>query len=308
MKNEIVIYQSKGGQTFPVRLEDENVWLNRQEIAKLFGRDVKTVGKHIHNALKEELVGIPVVAKFATTAADGKTYQVEFYGLDMILSVGYRVKSPEGVYFRRWANSVLRQHIVQGYSIDKQRLQALGTAIEILKRVEAKLDAGQVLSVVGQYTVALDLLDGYDHQTIAKPKGKAKCAIITYEQCRKLIDSMKFAGISDLFGKEKDDSFKGSIGAIYQTFDGKDVYPSAEEKSANLLYFIVKDHSFSDGNKRIGAAVFLYFLYRCKLLLRKDGFKRIADHTLVALTIMIAESKPTEREMMINLVMNFLKG
>ncbi|MBR4630634.1 MAG: virulence protein RhuM/Fic/DOC family protein [Treponema sp.] len=232
---------------------------------------------------------------------------VAYYSLDVIISVGYRVKSKRGIEFRKWANSVLKSYILKGYAANDRRLEELKQTLQIIRRNEAELDTNQVLSVVERYTEALDLLDDYDHLCVKKPDGTAATYRLTYEECRKLIDSMRFNSDSSVFGNEKDDSFKGSIGAIYQTFGGADVYPTVQEKAANLLYFVTKNHSFSDGNKRIAASVFLYFLDKNSLLL-KNGEKRIEDNTLVALTIMIAESKPEEKELMINLVMNFLNN
>ena len=275
----------------------------------MFGRDVKTISKHINNALREELSDQVVVANFATTtphgAIEGKTqtHMTEFFNLDMIISVGYRVKSKRGVEFRRWANSVLKEYIIRGCAVNEKRLNQLGEVIRVVKRAENALDTKQVLSVIEKYNTALDMLDDYDHQTMKKPEGNIPVYTVTYEECRSIIDEMKYGNDSTLFGNEKDDSFKGSIGAIYQSFGGQDVYPTLEEKAANLLYFVVKNHSFSDGNKRIAAAMFLYFLDRNNALLI-DGKKTIADYTLVALTIMIAESKPEEKEMMINVIMN----
>ena len=275
-------------------------------MAELFGRDVKTIGKHINNALREELSDEnAVVAKFATTAADGKTYMTEHYNLDVIVSVGYRVKSKRGVEFRRWANSVLKEYIIKGYAVNHNRMNQLNEVIRVMKRVENSLDTRQVLTVVERYSQALDLLDAYDHQNMKRPKGNEATYVLTYEECRKVIDDMKFGDTSSLFGNEKDDSFKGSIGAIYQSFGGKDLYPTLEEKAANLLYFVTKNHSFSDGNKRIAATMFLYFLDKNQALFI-DGEKTIDDHTLVALTIMIAESNPEEKEMMISVIMNCL--
>ena len=288
-----------------VPFENETVWLNRQQMASLFDRDVKTIGKHVNNAIEEELNDISVVANFATTASDGKTYNVEYYNLDVIISVGYRVKSKRGIEFRKWANSVLKQYILKGYAANEHRLEELRQTLQIIRRTENQLDTNQILSVIEQYTAALDLLDDYDHLTVKKPDGTAATYRLTYEEARKVIDSMKFGDTSSLFGNEKDDSFEGSIGAIYQTFGGKDVYPTVQEKAANLLYFITKNHSFNDGNKRIAATMFLYFLNKNGLLF-KDGIKQIEDNTLVALTIMIAESKPDEKELMVNLVMQFL--
>ncbi len=307
-KNEIVLFETTDNEvSLQVQMQDETVWLTRNQMAKLFDRDVKTIGKHISNALKEELDG-STVAKFATVQTEGNrevTREIEYYNLDMIISVGYRVKSQRGVEFRRWANSVLKEYILKGYAVNDKRINQLGQIVQIMKRAENQLDAQQVLSVVESYSAALDMLDDYDHQTLAKPRGNEATYVLTYDECRSVIDKMKFASDSDLFGNEKDDSFKGSVGAIYQSFDGKDLYPSLEEKAANLLYFVTKNHSFSDGNKRIAATMFLYFLDKNNTLFA-EGTKRIADYTLVALTIMIAESKPEEKEMMVNVIMNCL--
>ena len=309
-KNEIVLFETADNEvSLQVQMQDETVWLSRNQMAELFDRDVKTIGKHINNAIREELAGQVVVAKFATTTQHGaisgktQTHMTEFYNLDVIISVGYRVKSQRGVEFRRWANSVLKDYILRGYAVNDRRISQLGQIVQIMKRAENQLDAQQVLSVVESYSAALDMLDDYDHQTMSKPKGNKATYVLSYDECREVIDKMKFASDSDLFGNEKDDSFKGSIGAIYQSFDGKDLYPSLEEKAANLLYFVTKNHSFSDGNKRIAATMFLYFLDKNKALF-VEGSKRIADFTLVALTIMIAESKPEEKEMMVNVIMN----
>ncbi len=302
--NEIVIFEAEDKSiSLPVTVEDETVWLNRNQMAELFDRDVKTIGKHVNNALKEELEACSVVANFATTARDGKIYQVEYYNLDVIISVGYRVKSKRGVEFRRWANSVLKQYILKGYAVNDDRIKQLGEVIRIMKRTEESLDGKQVLSVIEKYSVALDLLYSYDHQNMTRPRGNEATYILTYDECMKVIQNMRFGNESDLFGKEKDDSFKGSIGNIYQSFDGVDVYESLEEKAANLLYFVTKNHSFIDGNKRIAATMFLYFLDKNQALFI-DGKKKLEDATLVALTIMIAESRPEEKEMMISVVMN----
>ena len=306
--NELVLFESKDKTiSLNVPLRDDNVWLNRNQMAELFDRDVKTIGKHENNAIHEELDGLPVVAKFATTAADGKTYIVDYYDLDVIISVGYRVKSQRGVEFRKWANSVLRQYIMQGYAVNHNRIKELGEVIRIMKRTQNNLDARQVLSVIERYSAALDLLDDYDHQTMKRPDGNAATYVLTYEECREVIDSMRFGTESALFGNEKDDSFKGSIGNIYQSFGGQEMNPTLEEKAANLLYFVTKNHSFSDGNKRIAAAMFLYFLDKNGALF-DEGKKLIDDHALVALTIMIAESKPEEKEMMISVIMNCLSS
>ena len=307
--NEIVLFESSDEQvSLPVSVDEETVWLTRNQMAMLFDRDVKTIGKHINNALREELEGPanPVVAKFATTATDGKVYQVEHYNLDVIISVGYRVKSRRGVEFRRWATSVLREYIMRGHAENRRRLEQLGQIVDVMDRVPESLGASDILSVVKAYTGALDLLDDYDHQRVAKPQGSANAVhVLEYEECRELIESMRFSGESSLFGVEKDGSFKSSIAAIYQSFAGQEIYPSLEEKAANLLYFVTKNHSFLDGNKRIAASLFLYFL-DVNGALWVDGRKRVPDSVLVAVTIMIAESNPKEKETMVALVMSFL--
>ena len=307
-KNEIVLYETADHTVkLNVNTDGDTVWLNRAQLAELFDRDIKTIGKHINNALKEELTGDnSVVAKFATTAADGKTYQVDYYNLDVIISVGYRVKSQRGVEFRKWANGVLKEYIIKGYAVNNKRIEQIGEVIRIMKRAENQLDAKQVISVIEKFNTALDLLDAYDHQTLDKPKGNKAVYMLDYDECRKVISEMKFTSDSELFGNEKDDSFKGSIANIYQEFGGVEIYPSIEEKAANLLYFVTKNHSFSDGNKRIAAAMFLYFLDKNNALFLDEAKteKTIADQTLAALTIMIAESQPAEKEMMISVIMN----
>lgn len=308
--SNIVLFESSDGE---VRLDvtvdagKDEIWLNRSQMSLLFDRDVKTIGKHIANALKEELEDSPkpVVAKFATTASDGKSYQVEYYNLDVIISVGYRVKSQRGVEFRRWATDVLRRYIVEGRAENEKRLAQLAQVISVMERLPQEIGAAQILEIVKSYAPALDLLDDYDHQRLVRPDGSKGVYVLSYEECRDLIGSLRFASESDIFGVEKDDSFHSSIAAIYQSFGGQEIYPSVQEKAANLLYFVVKNHSFHDGNKRIAASLFLYFLDRNGLLY-EDGRKLIGDDALVATTIMIAESRPDEKEAMVSLVMNFL--
>lgn len=309
-KNEIVLFESKDSKvSLPVKIDTDTVWLTQAQIAQLFGKDRTVIGRHIRNAISDgEIDATTMCAKSAHMGKDAdQVYNVDIYNLEVIISVGYRVHSPRGVEFRRWATGVLKEYIVRGYAINRERMRQLGQTVEVMKRVANSLDVEQVLDVVNAYSTALDLLDGYDHQTIAKPRAKGRSVELSYEECRRFVDSMKFAADSPLFGNEKDGSFKSALGAVYQSFGGKDLYPSSQEKAANLLYLVTKNHGFSDGNKRIAAGLFLYFLKRNKLLLRKDGTKRIADHTLVALTVMIAESKPQEKELMVNLVMTFLK-
>ena len=307
--NELILFETEDrAVTLTVPVNQEMVWLSRNQMAELFDRDIKTIGKHINNALREELDN-STVAKFATVQNEGGREVerfIEYYNLDVIISVGYRVKSKRGVEFRKWANSVLRQYILRGYAVNNNRIAQLGEVIQIMKRTQNSLDSKQVLSVIERYSTALDLLDAYDHQNMSRPKGNVATYVLTYEECMDIIASMRFGDESDIFGKEKDGSFEGSIGNIYQSFAGQDLYPTLEEKAAHLLYFVTKNHSFLDGNKRIAATVFLYFLDRNGVLFM-DGEKTIDDHTLVALTIMIAESKPDEMEMMITVIMNCMK-
>ena len=311
-KNEIVLFESRDGAvTLPVSVRDESVWLTRMQMADLFDVTPQNITIHLKKVYAAgELEREATSKDFLLVQTEGGrqiTRSVNCYSLDAIISVGYRVNSTRATQFRIWATSVLRDYIVRGYAINRERMRQLGQTVEVMKRVANSLDVEQVLDVVNAYSTALDLLDGYDHQTIEKPKARGHSVELTYEECRRFIDSMKFAADSPLFGNEKDGSFKSALGAVYQSFGGKDLYPSSQEKAANLLYLVTKNHGFSDGNKRIAAGLFLYFLKRNKLLLRKDGTKRIADHTLVALTVMIAESKPQEKELMVNIVMTFLK-
>ena len=315
MENEVIVF--KNGELeleVNVSSKEETVWLNRHQIAKLFGRDIKTINKHINKALEEELASEVVVAKFATTTQHGaikekqQTHMVEYFNLDVIISVGYRVKSPNGIIFRKWATSILKDYMIKGYSINQKRLDALNKTIEIQSRMLASsldIDAKEVLSVIETYSNALSLLDDYDHGTIGKPKGKQSIYELTYKECRDLIDSMKFN--SSVFGIEKEKGkLEGILAAIYQNVFGEELYPSIEEKAANLLYFIIKDHPFADGCKRIGASIFLEFLNKNKHLII-DGKQIVSNSALVAITLMIAESRPEEKDVMVKLVMNFLR-
>ena len=310
MANEIVFFESADSEvTLCVPFDGETVWLNRNQIAELFGRDVKTIGKHIGNALKEEL-DRSVVAKFATTAADGKTYQTEHYNLDMILSVGYRVKSKRGAEFRKWANSVLKKYIVDGCAVNEKRLRALEKTVDIQNRMLADalaMEEGEVLRAVNEYTQALLLLDQYDHQRLAKPEGTAPNYRITYEDCAAMVETMQASFHSDVFGVEKEaGKVAGIIAAVYQSAFGEDAYPSLEEKAANLLYFMIKDHPYADGCKRIAASLFLEFLDRNNALFT-NGCKKLSDSALVAITLMVAESNPDEKDVIVTMIMNLLK-
>ncbi len=309
MENELVLFETADKEIkLNVSVNNNTVWLNRNQLAELFQRDVKTIGKHINNALKEEL-DHSVVANFATTASDGKTYHVEHYNLDMIISVGYRVKSNRGVEFRKWANKVLKQYIIQGYAINEKRLEALQRTVSIQnKMLASSLDVEEtdVLKAVSLYTDALMLLDQYDHQSLNKPEGNKPIYRITYEECCRIVEAMEDTFHSDVFGVEKEKGkVEGILAAVYQSVFGGDVYPSLEEKAANLLYFMIKDHPYSDGCKRIAASLFLEFLNKNNFLY-KDGKKRISDGAMVAITLMIAESDPSEKNIMVNLVMNLL--
>jgi len=301
-KNEVVLFETEDKSVvLPVTVENETVWLSQAQMIELFDRDQSVVSRHISNVFKEEEVDKESNMHFLHIATADRPVAV--YSLDVVISVGYRVKSKRGVEFRKWANSVLKQYIIKGYAVNTNRINQLGEVIRIMKRTENSLDSKQVLSVIEKYNTALELLDSYDHQTMNRPKGNEAIYVLTYEECRDVIATMRFGDESELFGREKDDSFKGSIGNIYQSFAGQEIYESLEEKAANLLYFVTKNHSFWDGNKRIAATMFLYFLDKNGVLFM-DGKKLIDDHTLVALTIMIAESKADEKEMMISVIMN----
>ncbi len=312
-KNEIILFENQGVK-LEVNLKDETVWLNREQLAKLFDRDIKTIGKHINNALNEELSDDnSVVAKFATTAKDGKTYQVEYYNLDMILSIGYRIKSKNGIIFRKWANRVLKDYMLKGYAINQKRLEYLEKTIKLIdiaNRIDERLegnDAKEILKVIGDYSKALDLLDDYDHRTLKKIKGNTDERRIKYEDCIDIINKLRFNVESSLFAVERDKGLESIIGNIYQSFAGQDIYKSIEEKGANFLYLIVKNHVFADGNKRIAATLFIYFLNFYGILY-KNGKQAIDNNTLTALTLLVAESNPREKEVIIDLIMNFLNN
>ncbi len=310
--NEIVLFETGDKEIkLSVPIEQDTVWLNRNQMAELFDRDVKTIGKHINNALKEELDN-STVAKFETVQNEGNREverSIEFYNLDMIISVGYRVKSQRGVEFRRWANNVLKDYILKGYAVNNKRLEALQKTVEIQSKMLSsilEIDGSEVLQAVNQYTQALTLLDQYDHQSLEKPEGNEPIYRITYEECRRMVDRMEDSFKSDVFGVEKEvGKVDGIIAAVYQSVFGGDVYPSLEEKAANLLYFMIKDHPYADGCKRIAASLFLEFLNKNNVLFR-DGKKVISDGALVALTLMIAESRPDEKDIMTALVMNII--
>ena len=307
MENEIIVFKN-GGLELEVNVSEdrENVWLSKQQMADLFQRDRTVISKHLKNIFNESELSEKSNVQNLHVANSDKP--VPFYSLDVIISVGYRVKSPNGIIFRKWATSILKDYMIKGYSINQKRLDALNKTIEIQSRMLASsldIDAKEVLSVIETYSNALSLLDDYDHGTISKPKGKNSIYELTYKECRELIDSMKFN--SSVFGIEKEKGkLEGILAAIYQNVFGEELYPSIEEKAANLLYFIIKDHPFADGCKRIGASLFLEFLNKNKHLII-DGKQIISNSALVAITLMIAESRPEEKETMVRLVMNFLR-
>lgn len=311
-RNEIILFENQNVK-LEVNVKDETVWLNREQLSKLFGRDIKTIGKHINNALKEELDD-STVAKFATVRKEGERNvirNIDYYNLDMIISVGYRVKSNNGIIFRRWANQVLKDYMLKGYALNQKRLDYLEKTvklIDIANRIDERLennDAKEILHVIGSYSKALDLLDDYDHRTLKKIDGSKDARKIKYEDCIEIINKLRFNEESNLFAIERDKGLSSIINNIYQSFDGKDVYKSIEEKASNFLYLIVKNHTFIDGNKRIAATLFIYFLNFYNILY-KNNKQVIDNNTLTALTLLIAESNPKEKEVIIDLVMNFL--
>ena len=318
MKNEIVIFDNQNVK-LEVNLKDETVWLNAEQMGMLFDRDSKTIRKHISNSLKEELNESEVVAKIATTTKHGaikgksQTHIVDHYNLDMIISVGYRVKSKNGIIFRKWANKVLKEYLLNGYAINQKRLSYLEKTVKLLnianrsgERLSGE-EAKEVLNVINEYSKALDLLDDYDHRTLKKVDGSKTDLIITYEECLDIIEKLRFNNESSLFALERDNNFKSVINDIYGSFGGVDVYPTIEEKCANVLYLTVKNHAFIDGNKRIAATIFIYFLNKYNILY-KDGLQVIDNNTLASITLLIAESNPKEKELMIDLILNFLNN
>lgn len=317
---EIVLYTTKDGRAaVDVRLEQETIWLPQKAIAILFDTERSVVTKHLRNILATgELEADSVCAKFAHTAADGKKYQTAFYNLDAILSVGYRVNSRRGTEFRMWATSVLREHVLKGYTLNEKRLREqvdrlreLQAAVDVMARVISGKELSGVetdglLRVIADYSLALRLLDQYDHQQL-RLHGTTETGrfVLTCEAARAAIARMAETAVG-LFGREKDKGLESAIGAVYQAFNGRDLYPSLEEKAAHLLYFVVKNHAFVDGNKRIGAFLFIWFLDSNGLLYRADGSKRLADNALVALTLLIAESKPAEKDLLCKVVVNLI--
>ena len=311
MKNEIIIFENQDVK-LEVNMKDETVWLTQKQMAELFGKDRKTITSHIKNIYRDnELNENEVCSFFEHTASDGKKYKTQYYNLDMIISVGYRVKSKQGIIFRKWATSVLKEYLINGYAVNKKRLEYLEKTvklIDIANRIDTELkgsESREIIKVISNYSNALNLLDDYDYKRINKPKGITDDKIITYEECIDVINKLKFNNESSLFALERNKGLKEIIGTIYNTFDGKDLYPTIEEKASNFLYLIIKNHVFIDGNKRIAATLFIYFLNYYNILY-KDNKQAIDNNTLVAVTLLIAESNPKEKDILIDLVMNFL--
>lgn len=309
--NEIILFENQNVK-LEVNMKDETVWLTQEQMAKLFDKDRKTITRHIQNIYKDnELEKNSVCSFFEHTANDGKTYNVQYYNLDMIISVGYRVKSQNGIIFRRWASKILKEYMIKGYAVNQKRLEYLEKTVKLIDiagRIDERLegnDAKEILKVISKYSKALDLLDDYDHKTLKKIKGNIDKRQVEYEDCINVINKLRFNEESKLFAIEREEGLKSIIGNIYQSFNNQYLYKSIEEKAANFLYLIVKNHVFVDGNKRIAATLFIYFLNFYDILY-KDGTQVIDNNTLVALTLLIAQSNPKEKDVIIDLVMNFL--
>lgn len=316
MENKIVLFSGNDiALEVNISPEEDTVWLSLDQISELFQKNKSTISRHIKNIFQEELDEKMVVANFATTSKHGaisdktQTHNVKYYNLDVIISVGYRVKSPRGVVFRKWATNILRQYLKDGYALNEKRLQVLNRTVQIQSDIIAGIagiDSADVLKVIQEYSRSLELLDAYDHQTITIPEGSQCTYRLQYDECMHIIAEMEFSKTSDIFGLEKEPGkLEGILAAIYQSAFENEVYPTLEEKAANLLYFLVKDHPFNDGCKRIAAALFLHFLNQSNALYR-DGKKIISDSALVAITLMIAESRPEEKDIMIQVIINFL--
>ena len=308
MKNEIILFENQNVK-LEVNIKDETVWLNVKQMAELFGREESNIRRHIINIFKEQ--ELTENNNVQNLHVNGVKPKVPFYNLDVIISVGYRVKSQNGVIFRKWANKVLKDYLLKGYAVNQKRLEYLEKTIKLIDiagRIDTELkdnEAKEIIKVISNYSNALNLLDDYDHKRITKPSGNINNKQITYEDCMKIVDKLKFNNDSSLFALEINQGLKAIIGTIYQSFAGKDLYSTIEEKGANFLYLIVKNHIFIDGNKRIGATLFIYFLKFYNLLYINNR-QVIDNNTLVAITLLIAQSNPKEKDVLIDLVMNFL--
>ena len=307
MKNEIILFENQDVR-LEVNMKDETVWLTQEQMSKLFGRDIGVISRHIKNIFIEELDEKSNLQKMQIANSDKP---VNLYSLDVIIGVGYRVKSKQGIVFRQWATTILKEHLLRGYTVNQKRLEFLEKKVQLIdiaSRIEHELsgdEAQEIIKVINNYSVALNLLDDYDHKSVSKPKGTKNSNKITYENCMDIICLLKFNSESNLFALERNKGLSSIINNIYQSFGGIDVYPETEEKAANFLYMIIKNHTFIDGNKRIAATLFIYFLEYYNLLF-KDGVRVIDNNTLVAITLLIAQSNPKEKNIMIDLIMNFI--
>ncbi len=312
-KFELVRFTDNGFE-LDVRADSKNetVWLTQKEMALLFDVTTDNIGLHISNILKEKELDASTTEESSVVQVEGNRHvnrKLKIYNLDMIISVGYRVKSQRGIVFRRWANSVLKNYLIQGYALNQKKLETLNKVVDIQNRMLAyslNIDREELTKVINEYTRALDLLDNYDHQTLEKPKGAKSEYIMTYQEAREIIDSLKFNDMSSVFGVEKEQGkLNGIIEQVYQNVFGQELYPSVEEKAAHLLYFLVKDHPFADGCKRIAATLFINFLYKNNHLYRNNK-QIISNEALVAITILTAESNPSEMDIIVKLIMNLL--
>lgn len=316
IKNEIVLFENQNVK-LEVNMKDETVWLSQQQMALLFNSSRTNIIEHINNIYsEEELDKVSTCQNFRQVQKEGKrniARNIPFYNLDMIISVGYRVKSKNGIVFRKWANKIINDYLIKGYAVNNKRLEYLEKTIKLLDiagRINSELSANEaqsIMKVINKYSNALNLLDKYDYKKVSKPKGTKNNKKITYEECINIINTLRFNNYSDLFALERNNGLKGIIDDIYSTFDGSDLYSTVEEKAANMLYLVTKNHVFIDGNKRIAATLFIYFLNYYGLLYNEKGMV-IDNNTLVAVTILIAQSDPKEKEVLVDLVMNFLKG
>ena len=310
MKNEIILFENQDVK-LEVNMKDETVWLTQEQMARLFDRNIGVISRHIKNIFTEN--ELDMESNLQKMQIPNSDKPVSFYSLDVIISVGYRVKSKNGIIFRKWANKILKDYLIKGYAVNQKRLEYLEKTIKLINiagRIDEKLngsEAQEIIKVINNYSNALNLLDNYDHKRISKPNGTINNNKITYEDCMDIISKLKFNSDSDLFALERNKGLQAIIGNIYGSFDGKDLYPTIEEKAANFLYLITKNHTFIDGNKRIAATLFIYFLEFYNILYNENG-QVIDNNTLVAITLLIAQSNPKEKDILIDLVMNFLNN
>ena len=310
MKNEIILFENQDVK-LEVNMKDETVWLTQEQMARLFDRNIGVISRHIKNIFTEN--ELDMESNLQKMQIPNSDKPVSFYSLDVIRSVGYRVKSKNGIIFRKWANKILKDYLIKGYAVNQKRLEYLEKTIKLIDiagRIDTELkgsEAQEIIKVINNYSNALNLLDDYDHKRITKPKGTKNNKQVTYEDCMYIVGKLKFNSDSDLFALERNEGLKAIIGTIYQSFDGNDLYPTIEEKAANFLYLITKNHTFIDGNKRIAATLFIYFLEFYNILYNENR-QVIDNNTLVAITLLIAQSNPKEKDILIDLVMNFLNN